>query len=173
MFLSPSHAFAAPRWEDAECDVSGYDYFSDDHFTRSCRKVGINWVEPVRSRNGLSIDVKLDDGFPNGLARNERQALWLNTNRNPRPEFVALIRYDDGDLYRVRNWRSSKRLVSCDDDRYNIGIVNETMSARIPRSCLGYREEVRMNVRSLDRYDSGRSYRQDYFPAKRTWSPRF
>jgi len=157
-------------FEDKRCDLPGYDYFADEHISGSCKQRGIDKVEFGLSRNGVVVQAILDDLFPNALKRDEKQTIWFDTDRDSRPDHLVKMRYDSGALYAVRSFTSPRKVVRCIGDRYRIGIINEKMTADIPRQCVGKPKKVRIIVETLDRYDSGKSTWRDVWPAGRRWS---
>lgn len=173
---APSHADSR-RWTDAKCDVYGYDWFADERFRDKCAGIDIYWVEASNSRNAVSVTVKFDLDFPWYTKQDEKQKVWFNTDKDRRPEYLVTAyrpnyRGTVDRLARVNGWTGSGTTVDCAEDSIRINPGAEKLLVKVPRSCLSRFGGVKVAVQSNDRFDGGKSWRRDSFPAKRAWSER-
>lgn len=170
----PSHADSR-RWDDKKCDVFGYDWYADENFSGECAGIDIRWVEANNSRHAVSVTVRFDVDFPWYTKQNEKQRVWFNTDKDRRPEYLATAyrpNYEGtvGRLAKVDGWAGSGTTVDCAEDFIRIYPGAEKLLVKIPRSCLSKFGAVKVAVQSNDRFDGDKSWRRDWFPAKRAWS---
>ncbi|WP_067437998.1 DOMON domain-containing protein [Nocardioides jensenii] len=83
--------------------------------------------------------------------------IWINTTGSAAPDYYATFRPDSGydSVLRVNGWRT-KGIRACSrwTARAQYG-TNQTVTASIPRSCLGNPRRVQVTFRALYRFNGG------------------
>lgn len=167
---------AARTWSDSKCDVSGYDWFADKHKHGRCAGIDLYSVAVSNSRNAVSVTVNYDY-MPWYTKKNEKQRVWLNTDKDARPEYLITAYRPNyqgtrARISRVNGWRNEGRAIACGGASIKLNPSADKLAASVPRSCLRRFGALRASVRSFDRYDGGKSWRKDTFPGGHNWTPR-
>lgn len=171
---APQAQAAEQRFSDGECDVTVYDWFTDNASSGHCAGVDLLWTEVANSKNGVSVTVKYRYDMPYHFTTDERQVVWLNTDNDPAPDLrVAAYRPGTKTISRiskVSGWADGGNAISCDDAFVKLAVYAEKFLVKLPKSCISKGSRIRVAARSFDRFDDGRSWRRDFLPRARTWT---